>query len=641
MIARIQNFSRKQKQLILLVVDLILILTCQWTSSALVVGDWSAQPIPYISWETLLFILIFFPTFIRSGMYRAVVQHAGNHFFFTIIKSVTISIGLTMLVASILLPNSITLVFWIVLCFFLLLTIGGSRLLARHFLYSFKQHISRIPVAIYGAGDAGIQLSMALKQSIEFKPVFFLDDDHNIQNTDIHGIRVHSPDNLKNLIEDYAIQRVLLAIPSVSRYRRREILQFLEKLPIHVQEIPSLVELASGTKQVDDVREVCVEDLLGRESIPPKISLMESCISDKSVLVTGAGGSIGSELCRQIIQLRPHRLVLVEQSEYFLYTIEGELRRLLEKQTESGEKIELIPILGSVLHRKRMQSVITTFAVQTVYHAAAYKHVPIIEYNPIEGIQNNIFGTLHMAQAAIDGGVETFILISTDKAVRPTNVMGATKRFAELILQGLAKSQKDICFSMVRFGNVLASSGSVIPLFHKQIKRGGPVTVTDPNVTRFFMTIPEATQLVIQAGAMARCGDVFILDMGSPVKILDLARRMIQLSGLTLRDANNPDGDVAIQFTGLRAGEKLYEELLIGDNTLPTDHPMIMRAMEESLPWQQVEEYLDKLSIYSKEFNYIELRNILIEAVKGYQPTTDIQDWVWISRANLSDPADP
>ncbi|MEO5333118.1 MAG: polysaccharide biosynthesis protein [Magnetococcus sp. YQC-5] len=633
-ISVMQQLSRRNKQLILMLFDLCTFQVCQWTSFSLVIGPYSADWSPFM-WEPVLSVLISFPIFIHSGMYRAVIQHTGDHFFFTIIKSVTLSIVLTLLATYALNPNTLNPVFWIVFSFLLLMAIGGSRLLARYVLYSNPRTV-RIPVAIYGAGAAGIQLSMALKQSIEFKPVIFLDDDPKLHHTEIHGIMVHTPSELVELIEIFSIQRVLLAIPSVARYRRREILRFLERMPIHVQEIPSLVELASGTKQVDDVREVCVEDLLGREPIPPRQSLMEACITDKNVLVTGAGGSIGSELCRQIIQLRPNRLVLVEQSEFSLYSIESELRRMLDKRSTTQPKIELIPILGSVLHRLRMQSVITTFGVQTVYHAAAYKHVPIIEFNPIEGIQNNIFGTLHLAQAAIDGGVETFILISTDKAVRPTNVMGATKRFAELILQAYAKTRSDICFSMVRFGNVLASSGSVIPLFHKQIKRGGPVTVTDPNVTRFFMTIPEATQLVIQAGAMARCGDVFILDMGKPVNILDLARRMIQLSGLTVRDEHHPDGDIAIQFTGLRPGEKLYEELLIEDNTLPTEHPMIMRAQEEFLPWPQLQAFLDQLSVCSKEFNYLELRKILMAAIKGYQPSSDIQDWVWISRARQS-----
>lgn len=632
-ILMIQQLPRMKKQLILMVFDLCVFVLSQWVSFSLVYGTWYAPSLSPFLWEPLVSVLIFFPIFIRSGMYRAVVQHTGDHFFFTIIKSVTYSVVLTALVIYLLSPETIKPVFWFVFAFVVLMTIGGSRLLARQLLYVSNPHIVRIPVAIYGAGAAGIQLSMAFRQSIEFKPVVFLDDDPKLHRREIHGLMVHDPAELKTLIKRFSLQRVLLAIPSVSRFRRREILQFLEELPIHVQEIPGLAELASGMKRVDDVQEVCVEDLLGREPIPPKQDLLEACITEKNVLVTGAGGSIGSELCRQIIKLRPHRLVLVEQSEYFLYAIEDELRRVIEEM-QGAELIELIPILGSVLHRKRMQSVMTTFNIQTIYHAAAYKHVPIIEFNPIEGIQNNIFGTWRLVQAAIDGGVETFILISTDKAVRPTNVMGATKRFAELILQAYAKTQQDVCFSMVRFGNVLASSGSVIPLFYKQIKRGGPVTVTDPNVTRYFMTIPEATQLVIQAGAMARCGDVFILDMGSPVNILGLARRMIQLSGLTVRDEKNVNGDIAIQITGLRPGEKLYEELLIENNTLPTDHPMIMRAVEEYLPWATVEEYLEQLAEASKEFDYMQLRKVLMEAVKGYQPSSGIQDWLWIARSD-------
>ncbi len=629
----ILQLPRRIKLLILLLVDLLFLPLSLWAGFVVVEWLWMPPILLQTWWCLPLSVAVAMPIFINSGLYRAIIRHAADAFFVTILKSVTWSTLLTALITSYFSPVTIHWMIWVAFGLFLLIFVGGSRWFARYFLNAGSTRLcDRVPVAIYGAGAAGVQLTVVLAQSPEFKPVCFIDDKSELQETVIHGLRVHPPDDLEDLIESEHIRRILLALPSASRYRRREIIRFLEPLPVHVQEVPSMVELASGDKQVDDIREVSVEALLGREPVPPNQALLESCITEKSVMVTGAGGSIGSELCRQIINLRPHRLVLVEQTEFSLYSIEGELRTLIQRL---GNTIELIPILGSVLHRHRMQSVISTFKVQTIYHAAAYKHVPIIECNPIEGIQNNIFGTLHLAQAAVVEQVETFILISTDKAVRPTNVMGATKRFAELILQGYAISQSNVCFSMVRFGNVLASSGSVIPLFRKQIRRGGPVTVTDPRVERFFMTIPEATQLVIQAGAMAKCGDVFLLDMGEPVQIMNLARRMIQLSGLTVRDETNPNGDIPIIITGLRPGEKLFEELLIGGDTVPTDHPMIMRAREESLSQREVEDFLEKMREASKNFDYEGIRKLLLESVKGYKPSDDIKDWVWIKRSEL------
>jgi UDP-N-acetylglucosamine 4,6-dehydratase len=417
-------------------------------------------------------------------------------------------------------------------------------------------------------------------------------------------------------------------MPSVPHRRRREIIDALGYLPVKVMAMPDLSEIAAGTRRVDEVREVDIEDLLGRDPVIPNERLLQACIRDRVVMVTGAGGSIGAELCRQIAQLGPRRLVLFEQSEPALFQIEQEVLHLSQ-----GTSADVVAILGSVVHCRRVQRVMEAFAVETVYHAAAYKHVPMVEHNPIEGVQNNIMGTLHAAQAAMAAGVSTFVLISTDKAVRPTNVMGATKRFAELILQGLAQQGKATRFCMVRFGNVLASSGSVVPVFRAQIRHGGPVTVTHPEVTRYFMTIPEAAQLVLQAGAMGQGGDVFVLDMGEPVRILELARKMIRLSGLEVRDDPNGVGDIEIVFTGLRPGEKLYEELLIGERDEPTEHPRIRRAREESLPWAEVGAFVDRLQTASKTCDVGTIKAVLQEAVRGYEPEGEIVDRVWLARS--------
>jgi UDP-N-acetylglucosamine 4,6-dehydratase len=576
-----------------------------------------------------IIISIFF--FIRSGLYRAVLHQASDTFFIIIIRTITISVISTALIVHALSPTYIPLVVWIVYGTILLALVGGIRWLARYILNLNRlQSRNRVPVAIYGAGSSGYQLLIALEQSIELKPVAFVDDKKELNGIEIRGLKVYPYSRLEELIGKLEIRRILLSMPSIDRYQRQQIIRFLEPFPIHVQEVPSFADLANGTKKVDDIREIAEEDLLGRDPIPPKQDLLEECITGKSVLVTGAGGSIGSELCRQIIKLRPNSLILVERTEFTLHSITIELNQLKKKQ--GMDNLNIIPILGSVRHRNRMQAVLEDHRVQTIYHAAAYKHVSIVERNPIEGIQNNIFGTYQITKAAIAAKVETFVLISTDKAVRPTNVMGATKRCAELILQAFAASEQNVCFSMVRFGNVLNSSGSVIPIFRRQIRRGGPVTVTHPEVVRFFMTIPEATQLVIQAGAMSKCGDVFVLDMGKPVKILDLSHRMIKLSGLTVRDESNPNGDIPITITGLQPGEKLYEELLIGDNTSSTEHAMIMRVQENYLPLEKITGILNQLENASKNFDYFAIRSILMEAVEGYQPSDDINHGVGINK---------
>jgi FlaA1/EpsC-like NDP-sugar epimerase len=468
-----------------------------------------------------------------------------------------------------------------------------------------------------------------------FEPVAFVDDKRALISRRINGITVHSSVELPHLIRSLGIRRLLLAMPAASRRRRQEILSSLEDLEVHVQSVPELSDVISGRARIDELRDVDVNDLLGRDPVPPIQSLFRSCIEGKSVMVTGAGGSIGSELCRQIIMLSPSKIVLFELSELALYSIDQELRKIVVRL---GLQTELVPLLGSVHHRQRVRDSMFAFGVQTVYHAAAYKHVPMVEHNMIEGLHNNVVGTWYTAEAAMDASVETFVLISTDKAVNPTNVMGATKRFAELVLQGLQARSPSTRFCMVRFGNVLDSSGSVVPLFREQIKNGGPVTVTHPEVIRYFMTIPEAAQLVIQAGAMGTGGDVFVLDMGQPVRIADLARRMIHLSGLSVRDSSSPDGDIEIQYTGLRTAEKLYEELLIGSNVAGTEHPRIMRAVEHSLPWARIQELLEDLLIALSNFDCPRAISRLGDAVQEYNPTGDIKDYVWQRRAALRPP---
>ncbi|MFT3961363.1 polysaccharide biosynthesis protein [Propionivibrio sp.] len=439
-----------------------------------------------------------------------------------------------------------------------------------------------------------------------------------IQNIELAGLRVHSPDELADIIVAKNVEEILLAVPSASRQRRAEIINSLEYLQRKVKLLPSMSELVSGSITAESIREVEIDDLLGRDPVSPDLSLLGKCITGKVVLVSGAGGSIGSELCRQIIRMKPLRLVLMELSEFALYSIEQELSALCASK---NLPVEIIPLLGSVIHLHRNERIMKSFGVHTVYHAAAYKHVPLVEHNPIEGVRNNVVGTRRMAEAALAASVETFVLISTDKAVRPTNVMGATKRLAELVLQGLARNGGKTRFCMVRFGNVLGSSGSVVPLFRKQIAAGGPITLTHPEITRYFMTIPEAAQLVIQAGAMGQGGEVFVLDMGQPVRIMDLARRMIRLSGLTVKDEHRPDGDIAIEIVGLRPGEKLYEELLIGKNVEGTAHPLIMRAYEHELPWPILEERLTVLDVACQSFAYEQVLELLASLVHEYTPT--------------------
>ena len=585
-----------------------------------------------------LSLMIALPVFISFGLYRAIFRYAGIAAFTTIAKAVFVYGVLYAVSLAILaipeVPRSLGLLHPPLL----LLAIGGSRAVARNWLsgeYVSQLQRNALPkVLIYGAGSAGHQLSAAMSNSKEMNAVGFLDDDPRKQGQEINGLRIYNPTSLPSLVSKHNIKHVLLAMPSASRQRRNQILDLIRKARVSVRTLPGLMDLAQGRVHTSDLRDLDIEDLLGRDAVPPNASLFNKNIRGKVVLVTGAGGSIGSELCRQIIKGGPTKLLLVELSEFALYAVHQELMQLSSETTKPA--IELLPLLASVRDEDRMREIMRTWRPHTVYHAAAFKHVPMVEHNPAEGVKNNVLGTWTTARVAAEQGVSHFVLISTDKAVRPTNIMGASKRLAEMVLQALAAAAPvqgwTTHFGMVRFGNVLGSSGSVVPLFRKQIKDGGPVTLTHADITRYFMTIPEAAQLVIQAGAMANGGDVFVLDMGEPVRIIDLARHMVELSGLSVLDEANPHGDIAIQITALRPGEKLYEELLIGDNPLPTSHPRIMKAHEEFVPWPELSVRLDVLIDALNANDVPAIRNLLKELVPGYQPEGKVVDWVHLAQ---------
>jgi FlaA1/EpsC-like NDP-sugar epimerase len=609
-------------------VDALVLPLALWTAMDLRSGG-AVDPARYVS-ALLCAALCGLALLWLFGLYRSVTRFIGVRIVGRIAAAVTLCTAALALLDSSAstwhVRYSALATFWA----FAVLVIAGSRAAVQYFCVSGLEGGGRKRIAIYGAGEAGARLSAFLVGGSEFKVVAFVDDRRALQGRQINGISVHSPEDLPALVITRRIERVLLAMPSVPHRRRREVLADLEPLGIHVQSLPSLADIISGRARIDETREVDTADLLGRDPVPPDPELFAHCIRGKSVLVTGAGGSIGSELCRQIVRIGPQRLVLCERSELALYTIDRELREILEG--EHGT-LELVPLLCDAGDRKRMAEILSAYSVQTVYHAAAYKHVPIVEHNVISGLQNNVMSTWNAAEAAMEAGVETFVLISTDKAVNPTNVMGASKRLAELVLQGMQERTPATRFCMVRFGNVLGSSGSVVPLFREQIRRGGPVTVTHKQVVRYFMTIPEAAQLVIQAGSMATGGDVFVLDMGPPVRIDDLARRMISLMGLTVRDSEHPDGDIEIRYTGLRSAEKLFEELLIGSNVGGTQHPMIMRAMEKRLPWGQTHLILDGVTAAIASFDCKRAVSLLREALPEYQPDEALRDHVWMRRA--------
>lgn len=617
---------RIAKRLVALAVDLGLCVLSVWLAYYLRLGEFVALS-GSASVAVMASIGIALPIFIVLGLYRAIFRYSGWPALITVAQAIGIY-GL--LYASIFtaigvvgVPRTIGIIQPILL----LLFVGASRAIARVWLgdkyLSILKQASRPKVLIYGAGASGRQLVAALANSHEMQVVGFLDDDDRLHGHVLNGQPIYNPADLGSLALTLTVSDVLLAMPSLSRNRRNEILTQIRTVRVAVRTLPSVMDLAQGKVSVSDLRELDIDDLLGREPVMPDASLMAMKIRSKVVMVTGAGGSIGSELCRQIVAVGPSKLLLIEQSEFALYAIHQELEEKIV-----GQEVVLIPLLASVQDDERMREIMSTWHPETFYHAAAYKHVPLVEHNPAAGIKNNVIGTLRTAQAAAENNVSDFVLISTDKAVRPTNIMGASKRLAEMALQALAVISPHTRFSMVRFGNVLGSSGSVVPRFRQQIRDGGPITLTHPDVTRFFMTIPEAAQLVIQAGAMAKGGDVFVLDMGESVKIMDLARRMVELSGLTIKDAENSDGDIEIETTGLRPGEKMYEELLIGDNPQPTRHPRIMKAVEDFLPWTELEGKLHSLEVALSVNDVNALRMMLQDLVSGYFPTDEIVDWV-------------
>jgi FlaA1/EpsC-like NDP-sugar epimerase len=559
------------------------------------------------------------------GLYRVVVRFMRSEFLKSMITGVTLAALLMALYALLRPASGVTLSTAVVFWAFCIIHVGGSRVAMRDFLLNGGAK-ARERAIIYGAGMSGARLASLLTPGGECRPVAFIDDDKALHGRVVSGLPVHAPAKLSELIGTYGVTRLLLALPSATRQRRAEIIDLLQPYPLHIQTVPDMNDLVSGKARFDDLREVELEDLLGRDPVPARSELIGACIKGCNVMVTGAGGSIGSELCRQIVAQGAKRLVLVDHSEPALYAIDQELRAKLSTE---GLSVEIVPVLASVTEKDFLAQTIKSFRVQTIYHAAAYKHVPLVEHNMGAGIRNNVLGTLRAAQAAEEAGVETFVLVSTDKAVNPTNVMGASKRFAEMILQGMVARGTNMRICMVRFGNVLASSGSVVPLFREQIRRGGPVTVTHPEMVRYFMTISEAAQLVIQAGAMGRDGEVFLLDMGQPVKILDLARKMIQLSGLEVRDAAHPDGDIEIVFAGLRPAEKLYEELLISGNAVGTDHPRIWRAREEPAEWGVVADAIEPISMAVVDNDCDTMRRILLEVVPEYSPPATFADHVF------------
>ena len=600
-----------------------------WISFSIRLGEWYVPQNDFIVWMLFASPIIGCIFFQYCGLYLSVTRYVGFNALWAIFQAVSLY---SLVWGGLFLggygwPRSVVLINWILA----LLMIGGLRVGARWLLHKRKSNrkTKRKRALIYGAGTAGVQLAGALNHSNEYNLIGFVDEAKVLHGVHILGLDVYSEVDIGNVISTLKIDEVLLAIPSSPRSKRFDIITSLEDFPVNVRILPSLSDLAGGRVTSNDLQEVSIEDLLGRDTVAPNEHLLRKAITGKVVVVTGAGGSIGSELCRQIISLKPKSLVLYEMSELALYTIEKEL------SVNIAIQIDIYPVLGSVNNRNRLNNIFKHFEVDTVYHAAAYKHVPMVEFNNTEGVENNIFGTMSCAEAAIDSNVGTFVLISTDKAVHPTNTMGATKRCAELILQALSKKQSVTKFTMVRFGNVLASSGSVIPLFKKQIKEGGPITVTDKSITRYFMLVNEAVELVIQAGAMGEGGDVFVLDMGKPVRIDDMARKMIKLSGLGVKDKSNPDGDIEIKYIGLRPGEKLFEELLIGEGVIDTDNPLIMSTKENMLSWNKLKLILDNLKEEVENYNNVKIRKLLIKLVPTFKPQSEISDVLYKKPNNL------
>jgi FlaA1/EpsC-like NDP-sugar epimerase len=662
---------RPFKRGVVMALDVVLCVLAAWLAFYLRLEYFVPLSGPLV-WPAFVAVVVAVPIFISSGLYRAIFRYSGISAMLALVRamllygSVFASVFTFWGVAGV--PRTVGLIQPVLLLFL----VGASRAAARVLLgdlYHQQLRKASLPQALlYGAGNAGRQLASAIANSKEICVVGFLDDDDRLHGHVLNGLPIHNPADLAEILSLSPITDVLLALPSVSRQRRNEILNALKPHKLAVRTLPGLGDIATGKVSLSDVRELDFDDLLGREPVQPNGLLLNANTHHKTVLVTGAGGSIGRELCRQILKTNPKQLLLVEMSEFALYQIHQELLSLLAEGLADiqaihtaalGEHafepdkalqaagIELLPLLASVCDEVRMHEIMDTWKPHTVYHAAAYKHVPLVEHNPAEGVRNNVWGTRVCAEAAVRNGVCNFVLISTDKAVRPTNIMGATKRLAEMVLQALAEQNPVVTsqggrapstrttFSMVRFGNVLGSSGSVVPLFREQIKNGGPITLTHADITRYFMTIPEAAQLVIQAGAMGQGGDVFVLDMGQPVKIIDLARRMVELSGLTVRDELNPDGDIELAVTGLRPGEKLYEELLIGDNPKPTQHPRIMKAHEQCLSWSHLQDKLNALSIAVGANDVPVIRALLQQLVSGYKTSGEVVDWVYLAQEHI------
>jgi FlaA1/EpsC-like NDP-sugar epimerase len=647
---------RFAKQLLVMTVDTSLCLLSVWASFYLRLGEYEA-----ISNTTTLPVLITsatavalaIPIFVMSGLYRAIFRYSGMPAMMTMARATLIYGVLFAAIFTFIgvqgVPRTVGLIQPIVV----FVMVGASRAAARVWLgdlYQLEIKKSSLPqVLIYGAGSAGRQLASGMASNLEMRVIGFLDDDDRLHGHVLNGLQIYNPADLEEIANQNGVTDVLLAMPSVSRERRNEILALLSKIKLSVRTLPGLSDIASGKVAFSDVRELDIDDLLGREPVKPNGLLLNCNTHNRTVLVTGAGGSIGSELCRQLLKTQPRRLLLVDMSEFALYQIHQEIQSSLEiNENFLKVDLEVVPLLASVCDEIRINEIMDTWRPHTVYHAAAYKHVPLVEHNPVEGVRNNVWGTKVCAEAALRNGVQNFVLVSTDKAVRPTNIMGATKRLSEMVLQALNdinpsteslvhnfSNSKDLartCFSIVRFGNVLGSSGSVVPLFREQIKNGNHITLTHPDITRYFMTIPEAAQLVIQAGAMGSGGDVFVLDMGEPVRIYDLATRVVELSGLSLRTEKNPLGDIEIKVTGLRPGEKLYEELLIGDNPKPTQHPRILKAHEKFLPWEQLQGQLNSLNLALSVNDVPVIRRCLQQLVSGYQPSGEVVDWVYLAQ---------
>ncbi|MCB1848046.1 MAG: polysaccharide biosynthesis protein [Halieaceae bacterium] len=618
------ELPRNIKQACLLALDMVFVTAAMWCAVAFRYGhlNFHLGPLEYACGAFT--VLVSAIVFLRLGLYRAVIRFMGQQAIWAILTAVSYSsliLGASVFFTQANVPRSMPFIYFALA----LLLIGGTRLTVRAY-YQAKLRSLSDNVIIYGAGESGRQLLTALHQGDQYRVVVFVDDDPALQHSVINGLQVAHPRELEQLIAQHDITQVLLAIPSASSERRKEIINSLVGLPVYVRTVPRINELVSGQSSVIQIQDISLDDLLGRDPVPPHPELIDRCISGKVVMVTGAGGSIGSELCRQILLSGPRELLLLDNSEYALYNIERELRQLM---AAASQELELVALLGTVQDQKRLESVFRTFGVQTVYHAAAYKHVPMVEHNIAEGVANNVFGTWYAAEAARKSRVETFVLVSTDKAVRPTNIMGASKRFAEMILQGLAQQDTHTRFCMVRFGNVLGSSGSVVPLFREQIANGGPVTVTHPEVSRYFMSIAEAAQLVLQASAMGTGGDVFVLDMGEPVRIVDLARRMIRLSGYEMDHDTHVGEHIDIEFIGLRPGEKLHEELLLGSNVAGTGHPMIMRAEEECLSYTRMHKLLLELRQHCDAMDCVGITSVLNDVVSGFRDHEVRHDHMW------------